>query len=400
MPLKSKVFNSIHSFDKTAWQTLSANAGPFLQYEFLSTLEDSICVGGETYWQPKHIGVFEGDKLIAAIPGYLKFDSYGEYVFDFAWANAYHQHGLDYYPKWISAIPFTPVSGPRILSVTTPISRQVISTINEAIDALHTEMNISSAHFLFPTNEQRDALSGANYLVRYSVQFQWHNRGFATFDDFLSVLTSRKRKDMRKARRKIREQNIAFNHYSGAQISDEVVSVFLHCYQSTYLKRSGHKGYLNQAFFEQLIQTMGSKVLIVVAYKDGAPLASALFLFDQEGLYGRYWGSLQEVDGLHFETCYMQGIDFAIENNISKFNPGTQGEHKILRGFEPIYCYSVHRLYHPSFHDAVRRFLLEEEKGIKHYYAQAFDALPFNENYINTITKNTLTTNECQSQTE
>ena len=391
-----RIINSVEKLPKARWQQLARGAGPFLSYEFLHALENSEYCTNESGWQPCHIVLYEGqhENVDAIIPGYLKTHSYGEYVFDHAWANAYVQHGLNYYPKWISAIPFTPVTGPRLLSdgqfSLTP------ALINEFEQALadhakrEFDENLSSFHWLFPDNATSTQLTQSSemlphYLTRYTVQFQWHNYGYDDFDAFLSALTSRKRKDIKKSRRRLSEQGVRFTHHTGDEITPETLQFFTKCYKATYLKRSGHVGYLNDAFFEQLVENISDKMLIVTAIENDVAVASALFFYDETGLYGRYWGALKEIDGLHFACCYFEGIEIAISKKLPLFNPGTQGEHKILRGFEPMYCRSHHKLRHASFHSAVADFLQRETPHIANYFNQARNALPFNKEFVPTL---------------
>ena len=391
-----RIINSVEKLPKARWQQLARGAGPFLSYEFLHALENSESCTNESGGQPCHIVLSEGqhENVDAIIPGYLKTHSYGEYVFDHAWANAYVQHGLNYYPKWISAIPFTPVTGPRLLSdgqfSLTP------ALINEFEQALadhakrEFDENLSSFHWLFPDNATSTQLTQSSemlphYLTRYTVQFQWHNYGYDDFDAFLSALTSRKRKDIKKSRRRLSEQGVRFTHHTGDEITPETLQFFTKCYKATYLKRSGHVGYLNDAFFEQLVENISDKMLIVTAIENDVAVASALFFYDETGLYGRYWGALKEIDGLHFACCYFEGIEIAITKKLPLFNPGTQGEHKILRGFEPMYCRSHHKLRHASFHSAVADFLQRETPHIANYFNQARNALPFNKEFVPTL---------------
>jgi len=376
MNYKIVFVNSIAEIGKACWDALAKGSGPFLRYDFLNGLEETACCNESSGWQPQHVKVMLDHEVIAVMPGYLKNHSYGEYVFDHEWANAYHQHGLDYYPKWISAIPFTPVSGGRFLhSHHTTLPDDIHQQLVNALE----KQDASSFHCLFANAESISRVKPAGWLSRFSVQFQWHNYNYVDFDDFQQRFTSRKRKDVRKLYSKLSGKNITFTHATGDAIDDDTMALFLRCYKATYLKRSGHTGYLNDAFFNHLRRTMHDNMLIVSAKIDDTPVASALFFYDESGLYGRYWGALQPYDGLHFACCYFEGIKFAIEKGLPLFNPGTQGEHKILRGFEPVYCQSLHRLREPAFHNAVAHFLRKETPYITNYFNQAQDALPFNE---------------------
>lgn len=368
--------SQINTIPVEQYALLQHNACPFLQYEFFLALEQQQCLKPESGWQPRYLTAYENNQLVAFAPCYLKSHSYGEYVFDFAWAEAYQRHELNYYPKLIAAIPYTPVPGERLLS-TKPLSNEQQQQILTAIDSYLQQYSLSSMHWLFIPEAQQQALLQAGYLLRKSVQFHWFNRDYQHFDDFLVQCTSRKRKNIKRERQRIREAQINVNRLSGKDISEQDMHYFYRCYQSTYLKRSGHGGYLTEGFFQQLRQTMPEQLMLVLAYRQATPVAAALFLHDDSTLYGRYWGCLQEVDALHFECCFYQGIEYCIENQLTLFNPGTQGEHKILRGFEPVWCYSAHKLMEPVFHEAVGRFVIEEATQLATYKSQAQSLLPY-----------------------
>ncbi|MDC8830527.1 GNAT family N-acetyltransferase [Alteromonas gilva] len=394
--MQFQLHHSIDDLNKQQWQQLSHCAGPFLQYTWLQLLEHTHCVGEGTGWQPAHWTATIDGELIAAVPGYIKTHSYGEYVFDHSWANAYHQHGIDYYPKWIAAIPFTPVTGPRLLARPETEEQHLTALINH-IDNWAVNNAHSSCHWLFNVPSQQANFEQRGFANRFSVQFEWNNRGYDNFEDFLTRLTSRKRRSIRKTRKQFDNPAINIERLSGDNLSKADMAFFVHCYQDTYLKRSGHKGYLTPAFFTALFDQFREHILLVKAQLNDTDIAAALFLFDNHGLYGRYWGCLEDINELHFECCYFQGIEFAIERNIARFNPGTQGEHKLLRGFEPIYCVSHHKMHDPRFHAAVSDFLQREKPIITDYFNQALDVLPFNEAYLQefipTTQKGTQSTN-------
>ncbi|MDT0593839.1 GNAT family N-acetyltransferase [Glaciecola petra] len=350
---------------------------PFLSYSFLLALETNECVGANSGWQAKHIVIHDDDQIIAFIPGYLKQHSYGEYVFDHSWAHAYQQHGLGYYPKWINAIPFTPVPGARVLVRADVCEQDLLSfwQVNKA--QIMKKLDISSMHFLFTQQAYSDSLHEQNFYQRRSVQFYWFNKQYKDFSEFLGLMTARRRKTINKERKSLVDAGISMRRIEGPSIKTDHLDVFYQCYQKTYMKRSGHGGYLNKSFFESLIESMPQNILLVLAYKSSTAVACALFFNDKEGLYGRYWGALTEISGLHFETCYYQGIEFCIENNIPLFNPGTQGEHKILRGFEPQLCFSNHSMAHPEFDNAVADFVKREQAQINQYQIDAGNLLPF-----------------------
>ena len=390
MALRWQPILSVDDITQQQWQQLSNHnthySTPFLSYKFLKGLELSQCVDANTGWNSYHIGIFDcdtADKLVGFIPCYLKTHSYGEYVFDHAWANAYQHHQIPYYPKLVACIPFTPVTGSRILMDLNSaysfddLNDFTLSNTDEILEAAHA----SSFHCLFLPEYQSQLFAQDKLLQRLSVQFVWQNKNYSTFDDFMQQMTSRKRRSIRKERiaaSKLTDKDeITIKRLCGDQLTKEVLEDFYLCYQQTYLKRSGHTGYLNQAFFEYLQMTMRDNIMIVMAYYNDQCIASALFFFNEQQLFGRYWGALQDVSGLHFECCYYQGIEFAIEHKLKQFNPGTQGEHKILRGFEPTLCFSNHYLQHPGFQAAVGDFLKNEKIGIEQYKQQAQNVLPF-----------------------
>jgi uncharacterized protein len=368
--------DAIGDIDRQQWNHLAAGAGPFLDYDFLQSLEQTDCVGQRSGWQPCHLTVCHAGAAIAVMPLYKKSHSYGEYVFDFTWAEAYQRHGLQYYPKLISAIPFTPVTGPRLLcgkKLRSKLWPEVIRHLKQYC----LQQGLSSLHLLFTDARTSNTVTEQQLLSRTSVQFHWFNRGYASFEEFVATFNSRKRKNLNKERARLTQAGVTCRRLTGSQISEQAMQDFYLCYRQTYLKRSGHSGYLTPAFFNRLREKMADNLLLVQAVKGDKLLASALLLFDEHHLYGRYWGALQEVDGLHFEVCYYQGIEFCITKGLQCFNPGTQGEHKIQRGFEPVYCYSDHWLAQPEFHQAVAKFLQQEAAHIRHYKAQAASLLPF-----------------------
>lgn len=368
---------NIENIGQEVWQDFVFQNYPFCQYQFLHALEKSNSVGIESGWLPQHLVIYANKKIVGLVPLYKKSHSYGEYVFDFAWANTYKQYGLNYYPKLVNAIPFTPVTGSRILCKPHTDLEELSRVACRIIaDKLKID-GLSSMHWLFVDKDLSQILASQNQLPRRSVQFQWFNRNYHSFEDFLLAMNSRKRKSIRTERNKIYNAGLIVERFYAADLTTEHMAFFYQCYQQTYLKRSGHSGYLTEAFFTQIFETMHEQLLIVIASKNNIPVASALFFYDDEQLNGRYWGAIEDVNNLHFECCYYQGIEFCIEHNIKQFNPGTQGEHKILRGFEPIYCYSNHQLKERAFHDAVGRFIEEETLSIDQYKLEAEKLLPF-----------------------
>ncbi len=379
--MQCKTYSLIAEIAPALWDGLFATDNPFVQHAYLLALEESGCVAAETGWQPLHIVLYNGGRAIAAMPSYIKSHSYGEFVFDWGWAEAYTRHGMHYYPKLVSAIPFSPVAGPRIGVAQDIRPVDAYAEIIEAARQLVLAHDFSSWHLLFPDlPAQRllaDVVRGTSILNRKAVQFCWVNRGFGMFGEFLDTLRSSRRKNIKRERRKVAEQGVSLQRKCGQEISDEDWRAFYRCYMETYRKRSGHDGYLNQGFFALLRQNMADNLMLVVATRDGEAIAASLFLYDSQTLYGRYWGALQDVSCLHFEACFYQGIEFCIEHKLTRFDPGTQGEHKLIRGFEPYMSASCHWIRDQGFRAAIEEFLVAEKQSTEAYRQQAVKALPF-----------------------
>ena len=377
-----KFISGIEQIEKSQWDKLAYSSGPLVQYSFIHALENSGSVDKTQGWQAQHLLIYQNNCLIGILPLYIKTHSYGEYVFDFVWANSFKHYGLNYYPKLVSAIPFTPVTGTRLLLKDGIERNEVVKQTCAAIQEKIKDLGLSSMHWLFVDQDMSTTLAEHQQLSRRSVQFQWFNRDYQSFTDFLAHFNARKRKSVNRERRKLCEAGIVVSRLSGDDITPQTMDFFYLCYQQTYLKRSGHQGYLTQSFFRQILASMKQHVMLVIAERNDKAIASALYLFDENQLCGRYWGALEEADGLHFECCYYQGIEFCIERNIASFNPGTQGEHKILRGFEPVYCYSNHWIKEPAFHDAIDGFLQQEAVNIESYKLGAEKLLPFRQSEV------------------
>ncbi|KGF80004.1 hypothetical protein IA69_20475 [Massilia sp. JS1662] len=376
MNYRTHIVSSLSEIGQADWDALVAlqeNPNPFLSFAFLHALHESGSATPETGWQPQYIALYDKDEqLAAALPLYVKGHSYGEYVFDWAWANAYQEHGLDYYPKLLSAIPFTPVSGPRLLARDAIARAALVDVLVKTQKAT----DVSSTHVLFPPDEQAKQLADAGFLLRSGVQFHWMNAGYATFDEFLATLEQKKRKNIRAERRKVREAGVSLRRVRGPDITDEEWRLFTRCYRNTYSEHFS-KPYLNLDFFRRIGKTMQDNLLLVIAERDGHPIAASLVVHDRTTLYGRYWGALEHVPCLHFETAYYQPLEFCIEQGIQVFEGGAQGEHKMARGFLPTRTWSAHWLAHPSFLDAVARFLEREAGGIDDYIDELNDRNPF-----------------------
>ncbi|TGN40706.1 GNAT family N-acetyltransferase [Marinobacter confluentis] len=375
-PLTITTRDSIEGIGQAQWEALAGKANPFLRYEFFAALEQSGCTSAETGWQPQHLVIQHGDAVVGVAPAYLKTHSMGEYVFDFAWAEAYQRHGLPYYPKLLVAVPFTPSRGPRLLI--DPAVRASLETgdVPTLLDNLIADLGVHSWHLLFPDAADQSLLHQETELHRIGCQFHWNNRSYQDFEDFLTALTSRKRKAIRKERRQVAEQGISFSRFHGRDISDRVLSTFYVFYQATYLKR-GQRPYLNKDFFEQVRERLPEHLTLIMASHQGKMIAGALFMSGEDTLYGRYWGCLDEYNFLHFETCYYQGIELAIDRGLARFDAGAQGEHKLIRGFEPVITHSWHGIVHPGFQDAIARFTEEEARHVMAYAEDALNALPF-----------------------
>ncbi|WKN23830.1 GNAT family N-acetyltransferase [Azotobacter vinelandii] len=362
--------SDLHASD---WDALLPGPQPFLRHAFLSTLEDSGCVGGRSGWQPAHrLFRDEAGRLLAALPAYVKTHSYGEYVFDWAWADACQRAGIRYYPKLLCAVPFTPVGGARLLGET-----QAAGMLLDVLSGELQEQGLSGLHVNF-TDPAADALLAGRegWLWRLGCQFHWFNRDYRDFQDFLDALASRKRKQLRKEREQVAGQGIAFDWREGHQL-DEAEWDFVHaCYANTYQVR-GQEPYLTRRFFSLLAERMPEAIRVVLARRGGRPVAMAFSLIDGDSLYGRYWGCLAEFDRLHFETCFYQGIEYALAQGLGRFDAGAQGEHKLIRGFEPVITRSWHYLLHPGLRQAVADFLRQEEAGVLAYADEARGQLPF-----------------------
>lgn len=372
-----KFISSIKNISKASWEAVCGKSYPFMRYEFLSALEESGAVSATTGWIAHHALVYQQDDLIAVMPAYIKYNSYGEFVFDFQWASAYQQHGMSYYPKLVSAIPFSPVTGPRIGIRSDHDEAIVIDVLISACIQQTKEKQLSSWHILFPEQAVSQLLEHAGLLTRRAVHFQWLNKNYSSFEDFLATFNSRHRKNLRKERERVQIQGITLQHIEGVLITEEHWKNFYHFYQLTYAKHSGHGGYLCPEFFYALAHEIPEHLMMVVAIKNEKIIAAALNLKDSKTLYGRYWGCYQEYDFLHFEVCYYQGIEYCIEQGLQRFDPGVQGEHKIQRGFHPVFTYSNHCIVDSRFGNAIKLFLQREDEHIATYQSAAEKFLPF-----------------------
>ncbi len=360
--------------DASAWDALLARSGgsPFMRHAYLAALHDSGSAVRETGWSPQFVTLWEGDELHAACPLYLKSHSYGEYVFDWAWANAYEEHGLRYYPKALTAVPFTPVPGPRLLAR----DDKARAALVQSVLAWCRRRRVSSWHLLFGDEADIRACSDAGLMLRHTVQFHWSNANYPDFDAFLASLAQEKRKKIRQERRKVAEAGVTFRHARGAQIAAGEWDFFYRCYERTYLEH-GNAPYLTRDFFARMAADMPEDWLLFIAERGGKPIASSLIGLGDAVAYGRYWGALERVDCLHFEACYYQPLAWCIANGFQRFEGGAQGEHKMARALMPVKTTSAHWLAHPAFADAVEKFLEREGRGIAGYMEHLEGRSPF-----------------------
>ncbi|MBB3189573.1 GNAT family N-acetyltransferase [Halomonas cerina] len=358
-----------------AWNTLVGDDHPFLRHEFLHALEASGAVSRATGWAPRHLTLWRGETLVGLLPYYHKYHSFGEYVFDWAWAEAWERAGGRYYPKGLTAIPYTPAPGPRLALAPDLDPREARGVLARAWEE---DESLSSWHLLFAEEAEVAGWQAAcpHLIARHGVQFQWQDRGYGDFTGFLSALTSKRRKAIRRERRLVTEQGLTLHRLEGEAIGVEDMAHFHRCYELTYLER-GRRGYLNRDFFERLRHTLPGSLVLIQARLEGRPVAAALCLQGRHTLYGRYWGSEVVADCLHFEACYYQGIEHCLAQGLTRFDPGTQGEHKLSRGFAPRRLTSLHHIVDPGLRVAVARFCREEAEHVEAYCREAEKVLPF-----------------------
>jgi predicted N-acyltransferase len=351
------------AIDAAEWDALAGSANPFISHAFLQALEKGGAVGGDSGWDPMHLLLRSDDgQLLGAMPNYLKHHSYGEYIFDHGWANAFERAGGAYYPKLLAAVPFTPATGPRFL---VRDNRTDLKTaLAKGMETLVEEYQLSSAHINFLPSDDAHQLAAAGWLDRTSIQFHWHNQNYADFDDFLDHLSSRKRKNIRKERASITKAGVTMLRLTGAAITQDHIDAFFRFYMSTIDRKWGG-AYLTHEVFTQLGKTMADRMLLVMAEYDGNIIGGALNFIGDDALYGRNWGADIDIPNLHFEACYYQAIDFAIEHGLARVEAGAQGFHKVQRGYLPVTTHSVHWIAHDGFRDAVARFLDAEKRGVE-----------------------------------
>ena len=366
-----KIIETIAEVPEEQWNAL-AGTNPFLSHAFFRVLQETGCAVPETGWKPIFLTLWQEGKLVAGMPLYLKYHSWGEFVFDWAWADAYQRHGLEYYPKCLSAVPFTPVTGPRLLAPTPELRTRLLRA---ALDVAR-DSGASSFHCLFPDEGQAREMEAAGMMLRQAVQFHWQNPGYASFEAYLEAMSRDKRKKIRQERRKVRDAGITLERIRAKDATAGQWVFFERCYAHTFRQyRSPQPLILD--FFLRIAAALPSNILLVIASREGRPIAAALNFYDGESLYGRSWGALEYHPDLHFEACYYQAMEFCIEEGIRTFEGGAQGEHKLARGFLPVTTWSAHWLAHPEFSRAVEEFLQRESRGIAMYVDELNERNPF-----------------------
>lgn len=366
-----QVVGSIKNISAEKWDAL-ASGMPLLSYAFLSALETSRSVGQGTGWGPCALIISQHDQLIGAMPLYIKSHSYGEYVFDWAWADAYEQNGLAYYPKLLSAIPFSPITSERLLAKNSETKLLLI----EALEMVMQQHKLSSVHVLFPSDVDAQLFERDGWMKRTGVQFRWQNEGYQTFEEFLQTLSHNKRKKIHQERKKVAQAGVICRCIKGEDATEEDWNFFYQCYCTTYNEHHSTP-YLTRAFFSEISKTMPQNILLMIAKIDEQKVASTLSFYNEDTLYGRYWGATVFVSGLHFELCYYQAQQFCIDEKIKFFEGGAQGEHKLARGFKPRPTCSYHKIAHPQFEVAIKDFLARESGGIAAYTSELEERAPF-----------------------
>lgn len=377
MSLHTELHHTLASISKDDWNALNPDKNPFARYEFLIALERNGCLGKRMGWYPRYFIVRdEQGSLMAGAMCYIKHNSHGEFVFDWAWADAYQRAGKMYYPKLVCASPFSPVQGPRLLVHPNGNADRLHSLLIRNILKYCQDQHLSSFHCLFPDNSHKQALESHGLMLRKDYQYHWHNHGYTHFDDFLAEVKSRKRKKIRREREMVAEQDISFKVVHGRDMSDEQWRYAHHFYRLTF-KEKGNTPALNLNFFREIGQTMGDKIVTVFAIKEAEYIACAINFRNAHTLYGRYWGCSYEYNSLHFEACFYQGIEYCISHSLQHFEPGTQGEHKIPRGFLPTPTYSAHWLAADDFKQPVQDFLVREGLAMDEYAQSLWEKSPF-----------------------
>ncbi len=373
--MEMTIQEGVAGIDPEQWDRLDHSPSPFLEHAFLHALETSGSVGDGTGWKPLFVTLVHDGELLGAVPAYIKSHSYGEYIFDWAWANGSQRSGLPYYPKLVVAVPFTPAAGRRIL-LAPGQGRETALALSRAVRELARDVGLSSVHWLFCTREEQELLASDRWMARLTMQYHWFNRGWSTFDDFLGALRGKRRRELRRERRKVADAGIAVRMLSGSEMTSEHWSAMQRFYRDTTGRKWG-SAYLEPAFFSTVGRTMPHRVRFAAAEKDGRLIAGALNFERDDAMFGRYWGCDEGHAALHFETCYYAAIEHSIDAGLSRYEAGAQGGHKIPRGFLPAPTYSAHWLAHPGLGRAVGGFVEQERRETEHAMAMLARRSPF-----------------------
>jgi predicted N-acyltransferase len=369
-------FSSIDHLDPREWNALGGGAHPFARHEFLAALEHAGCVGSGTGWQPRYLALRDGAGLAGAAAAYLKTHSYGEFVFDFGWAQAYERLGRRYYPKLTVATPFTPATGPRLLVRPGLDPPGITAQLLDALERDAVARDVSGVHALFLDEPARAACAAQGWLLRRDCQFHWHNRGYASFEQYLETFTAEKRKKARRERRRVTESGVRFETRFGAELDAPLLERIYALHRDTFL-RHGHEPYLTPEFFAEIARRLPESLMVKLAVYGRTVVAVAVFFSSPDALYGRYWGAAADFHSLHFEACYHQGVEFCIERGIARFEPGTQGEHKVSRGFEPQLTWSAHFIADRQFRAAIAQYLEREGAAVESYALEVREHVPY-----------------------
>jgi uncharacterized protein len=369
-------FSSIDHLDPREWNALGGGAHPFARHEFLAALEHAGCVGSGTGWQPRYLALRDGAGLAGAAAAYLKTHSYGEFVFDFGWAQAYERLGRRYYPKLTVATPFTPATGPRLLVRPGLDPPGITAQLLDALERDAVARDVSGVHALFLDEPARAACAAQGWLLRRDCQFHWHNRGYASFEQYLETFTAEKRKKARRERRRVTESGVRFETRFGAELDAPLLERIYALHRDTFL-RHGHEPYLTPEFFAEIARRLPESLMVKLAVYGRTVVAVAVFFSSPDALYGRYWGAAADFHSLHFEACSHQGVEFCIERGIARFEPGTQGEHKVSRGFEPQLTWSAHFIADRQFRAAIAQYLEREGAAVESYALEVQEHVPY-----------------------
>lgn len=375
MAVNTGIISDLTRIDRRVWNALLPDSNPFLRHEFLAALETQGCLE-QTGWTPNHLVVRDATgKLIGAMPAYLKTNSFGEFIFDWSWASAYERAGMDYYPKLVCAVPYTPATGPRLLTGDNADKTVKHQLLQAGIDFAR-EHRLSSVHWLFPQGDDRQSLAANDLLLRLNYQYHWQNRAYTDFEHYLSFFRSRKRKQIRHERAVVHEAGIRMRLLHGDELDDQLWDIVYGFYQSTFMKKGNYPA-LTLSFFKALAATMGRNLVIILAEYKGNFVAGSICFRSDDTLYGRYWGCSREFKDLHFETCFYRGIEYCIAEGLQRFEPGAQGEHKITRGFLPVETWSAHWIGNNGFRRAIADFLVREQTALTEYRKELDAMSPF-----------------------